>query len=150
MSRRSHLNRRAVESEAPVQYAALPWRRGPSGQIEILLVTSRGTGRWVIPKGWPIKGKTARASAEQEAWEEAGVRGRIAPDSVGAYGYPKDLSAGRVLDVNVDIFPLEVTSESAEWPEKAQRARRWVRASEAAELVAEPELRSAILGFRPD
>ena len=149
MSKLSHAHRRTQESATPAQYAALPWRRSPSGQIEILLVTSRGTGRWVIPKGWPIKGKAADASAEQEAWEEAGVLGRIAPEPVGVYGYAKGLSAGRTLDVKVDVFPLEVTSEQAEWPEKSQRERSWVRACEAAELVDEPELRSMILGFRP-
>lgn len=147
MSKLSHLSRRAQACEAPAQYAALPWRRGPSGLVEILLVTSRGTRRWVIPKGWPIKGKTASASAEQEAWEEAGVTGRIAADPAGAYGYAKGLSAGHTVDVRVEIFPLEVASEQAEWPEKAQRERRWVAAAEAAELVAEPELRSAILDF---
>lgn len=142
-------SRRAEHSAAPVQYAALPWRRSRLGHVEILLVTSRGTGRWIIPKGWPIKGKTASASAEQEAWEEAGVIGRITPEAVGGYGYDKVLSVGRTQAVGVEIFPLEVTSEAAAWPEKAQRERLWVRASEAAELVDEPELQAAILNFTP-
>lgn len=149
MSKLSRLQQGAPDSAPPVQYAALPWRRGCSGQIEILLVTSRGTRRWVIPKGWPIKGKAAHASAAQEAWEEAGIQGRIAPEPLSVYGYAKGLSAGRTIDVNVEVFPLEVTSEQAIWPEQSQRERRWVPVCEAAELVAEPELRCAILGFRP-
>lgn len=149
MAKLSHLSRRAQASAAPVQYAALPWRRAAAGQIEILLVTSRGTGRWVIPKGWPVKGKSAHASAEQEAWEEAGVVGRTAPEPVGAYGYAKGLSATESVDVAVEVFPLEVASEKPEWPERAQRERRWVAAAQAAELVDEPELRSVILGFDP-
>ena len=138
-----------MDGAPSIQYAALPWRLNPLGQIEILLVTSRGTGRWVIPKGWPIKGKSASASAEQEAWEEAGVVGRIAPEPLGAYAYDKVLSARRSKSVNVEVFPLEVTSEKTAWPEKGERKRLWLPPRQAAELVDEPALRAAILGFRP-
>lgn len=147
MSKLSHAHRRTQESAAPAQYAALPWRRSPSGQIEVLLVTSRGTGRWVIPKGWPIKGKAADASAEQEAWEEAGVRGRVARNPIGVYGYGKRRNDGHVIDVQVEVFPLEVMHEDEDWPEKLQRERSWVGPSEAARAVDEPELRELILSF---
>ena len=147
MSRLSQVYRRTQESAAPAQYAALPWRRGHSGQIEILLVTSRGTGRWVIPKGWPIRGKAAHASAEQEAWEEAGVKGPVGRKPIGVYGYGKRRNDGRVIDVQVEVFPLEVTHEDEDWPEKLERERSWVGPAEAARAVDEPELRELILSF---
>ena len=66
------------------QVAALCWRMGQGGAVEILLVTSRDTGRWVIPKGWPMDGKSASAAAAREAWEEAGVKGTVRPESIEA------------------------------------------------------------------
>lgn len=149
MGKLSRSPQRKEESGSVIQYAALPWRRSFLGHVEILLVTSRGTGRWVIPKGWPIKGKTASASAEQEAWEEAGVIGHIAPKPIGGYRYEKALSPCETAAVEVEVFPLEVICEEVTWPEKAQRERRWVRASEAAQLVHEPDLQEAIRRFLP-
>ena len=138
---------RKLESPAPFQYAALPWRRGTEGGIEILLITSRGTGRWVIPKGWPMKGKSRRTAAAREAWEEAGLRGRVGRRPIGVYRYGKCRDDGRVIDVRVEVFPLEVVHEDEDWPEKLQRERRWTDPAGAALAVDEPELRELILAF---
>ena len=63
------------DREPRAQFAALPWRRRADAGIEVLLITSRETRRWVIPKGWPIKGKSSAKSAAREAFEEADQKG---------------------------------------------------------------------------
>ncbi len=128
--------------------AALPWR-APAGSdgLEILLVSSRETRRWVIPKGWPMKGKTNPSAAAQEAFEEAGLDGRIETKPIGEYPYLKRLKSGAARRVTVDVYPLEVTGEHAIWPEKGQRTLRWMSPVEAALAVQEPELRDLIARF---
>jgi 8-oxo-dGTP pyrophosphatase MutT (NUDIX family) len=127
------------------QYAALPWR--DKDGVEILMVTSRETRRWVIPKGWPMKGKKPHAAAAREALEEAGLSGRIAKRPVGAYSYIKRLKNGAPLQCVVDVFPLKVTRQLTRWPEQEERTPHWFSAREAAESVDEPELRDLILAF---
>lgn len=136
-----------ARKNAVKQYAALPWRRGGDGRIEVLLITSRETRRWVIPKGWPITGLGGAQTAAQEALEEAGVTGEVWAEPVGGFDYDKRLKNGRLQPVDVEVFPLAVHEELDAWPEKDQRKRRWVPASEAAELVAEPHLAELIRGF---
>jgi 8-oxo-dGTP pyrophosphatase MutT (NUDIX family) len=131
------------------QSAALPWRRRPDGGPEVLLITSRETRRWVIPKGWPIKGLKPAAAAAQEALEEAGVVGLVGKRPVGAYHYDKRLRTGRTQHVRVAVFALEVTEERATWPEMHQREKLWTSPAEAAALVDEPELQALIGEFRP-
>ena len=128
------------------QVAALPWR-GEGAALQILLVSSRETKRWVIPKGWPMKGRTDPAAAAQEAYEEAGVDGVIAQQSVGDYEYLKRLKSGVARLVKVDVYPLQVTGEHATWPEKGQRTLQWMSPVEAAMGVQEPELRDVIARF---
>lgn len=130
------------------QYAALPWRRTKAG-IEILLITSRETRRWVIPKGWPMITLAAHDAAAQEAWEEAGVRGEILAAPIGAFRYRKRMKIGSPQRCRVDVYPLAVAVEAKDWPEKRQRQRRWVPAPEAARMVEEPGLRLIIEGFNP-
>lgn len=135
------------------QYGALCWRAGPEGP-EILLVTSRETGRWVIPKGWPIKDKGAAESAAREAFEEAGVRGEIAPLPLGHYVYDKVLerrkkAANRALPCEVAVFPLAVQETLGKFPEKDERRRKWFAPEVAAQKVEEPELKRLILAFQP-
>jgi 8-oxo-dGTP pyrophosphatase MutT (NUDIX family) len=120
------------------QYAALPWRRTTS--LEILLVTSRDTGRWVIPKGWPMKGKSPSAAAAREALEEAGVVGEIAKTALGAFTYVKFLKDGQGQACKVRVFPLKVIDQLADWPEKHQRMAKWFLSDEAAAAVQEPGL----------
>ena len=137
------------DREPRTQYAALPWRRRADGAVEVLLVTSRETRRWVIPKGNPIRNLKPGPSAAQEAFEEAGVRGQVRGKAVGLYHYDKRLRSGRSQHVRVFVHPLEVREELAAWPEQAQREREWVTPAEAAERVDERELKNLLAGFAP-
>jgi 8-oxo-dGTP pyrophosphatase MutT (NUDIX family) len=132
------------------QYAALPWRRGEGGRVEVLLITSRETRRWVIPKGWPMKGKSSGESAALEAFEEAGVIGRLAAVPEGSYWYEKRLKSGRLQHVTVAVFALEVSSESDTYHELGQRVRQWFSPKDAAGLVDEPELSALLADFDPE
>lgn len=126
------------------QVAALCYRE-QDGDKEVLMITSRRTGRWIIPKGWPIDGLGFPDAALYEAWEEAGVkRGRIAGKAKGSYRYRKRLQNGAERRCLVDVFPVKVDSVAGTYPESAVRQRRWVPRDEAANLVKEPELRRII------
>ena len=138
---------RSLGLELHLQYAALPWRRQGAGEVEVLLITSRGRRRWLIPKGWPIAGMSPPRAAAQEAFEEAGVRGEPAPRPLGAYLYAKKTPSGARRPVRVAVFPLEVTEVTERWPEWRQRERRWAPPQAAAELVEETELAQLILSF---
>lgn len=131
------------------QVAALPYRLTPgSGRApEVLLITSRETRRWVIPKGWPMKNHTPAEAAAKEAQEEAGVIGEIAAEAVGSYRYQKVLKHGGAILCEVAVFPLLVTSSLESWDEQHQRELRWFAASEAADLVAEEDLAALIRQF---
>jgi 8-oxo-dGTP pyrophosphatase MutT (NUDIX family) len=113
-----------------------------------MLITSRGTGRWVLPKGWPMIGVSGVESAVQEALEEAGVRGE-ASAPIGRYAYDKTLKDGGVRRLEVEVYPLAVAEELVDWKESAERTRRWFAPSEAAGLVAEPDLAEMIAAFAP-
>ena len=130
------------------QFAALPYRF--DGVLEVLLVTTRETGRWVIPKGWPMVGKTPRAAAAREALEEAGVVGKPGRRRLGAYNYPKVLKSGATVVCRVTVFPLEVVEQKATWREQDQRETRWFSPREAAEAVQEPGLSAIIRDFEDD
>ena len=127
------------------QYAALPFRR--DGEIEVLLVSSRETRRWVLPKGWPMKGRKPHAAAKREALEEAGVVGRIAKTPVGDYHYVKRLKNGAQQLCSVTVFPMEVDRQRKRWQEMDQRTTRWFPLQEAVEAVDEPELRRVLKAF---
>ena len=128
-----------------LQFAALPWRQ--TDGLEVLLVTSRESRRWVIPKGWPMKGRKPHLAAAREALEEAGVAGRIAKRPVGSYGYLKRLKNGAPLECRVEVFPLKVQRQRKRWPEQHERTFRWFPAAEAAAAVDEPELQQLIGDF---
>lgn len=127
-----------------VQYAALPYRISATGMLDILLITSRDTGRWVIPKGWPMRGKTGAEVAAQEAFEEAGIVGEAESVAIGAYHYDKRLRRGSVI-CRVEVFSLDVAGELEHWPERRQRTRSWFSCEDAAALVEEEELKTLIL-----
>lgn len=131
------------------QYAALCFRRNGAGSLEILLITSRDTGRWVIPKGWPMKGKPAHEAAATEAFEEAGIKGVVHPEPVGRYTYLKQLDNGDVAPTIVDVFQVEVLASAKSFKERGQRILRWFTPDEAARKVREIELKSLIIDFVP-
>ncbi|MHB8530928.1 MAG: NUDIX hydrolase [Caulobacteraceae bacterium] len=127
-----------------LQYAALPYRLDQG--LEIMLITSRETGRWVIPKGWPMKGKTPSAAAALEAFEEAGVEGELGK-AVGTYAYTKFRKTGAGVACKVKVFPLKVTAQHREWREKGERTARWFAAKEASAAVQERQLGRLIRKF---
>jgi 8-oxo-dGTP pyrophosphatase MutT (NUDIX family) len=140
---------REPDREPRAQFAALPWRRSADGEVEVLLITSRETKRWVIPKGWPIVQMTSAKSAAREAFEEAGVLGKVTKSPAGAYAYDKRLKNGRLQHVRVTVFALQVDSEVEAYPEAGQREKRWMALTEAATLVEEPELMVVLATFKP-
>ena len=140
---------REPDREPRAQFAALPWRRNAAGEVDVLLITSRETRRWVIPKGWPIKGKSSAKSAAREAFEEAGVTGKVKKRPVGTYAYDKRLKNGRLQRVRVTVFALEVDREAEAWPEAGQREKLWAAPAEAARAVDEPELMVLLATFHP-
>ena len=125
------------------QVGALPVR-GEPGTYEVLLVTSRETGRWIIPKGWPMKGKEDHEAAAQEAFEEAGVAGKVHHKPFGAYTYEKRQATGST-PIRVMVYILEVTEKLKQWPEKNERSRSWMSVSQAAKFVDEIGLSDILL-----
>ena len=137
--------KRRLEGGPGRLYAALPFRY--LHNLEILLISSRETHRWVIPKGWPMKGKKPHAAAAREALEEAGVVGPIGRRSIGSYSYVKRLKNGAPLLCTVEVFPLMVSRRRDRWREQDQRTSQWFPAEEAATMVEEPELQALIDEF---
>ena len=127
-----------------VQVAALPVRIDDAGNPRVLLLTSRETKRWVIPKGWPMNGRKPWEAAAQEALEEAGVVGRPCKTPIGSYAYFKRQTAH--FDVcRVDVYLLAFTEQRKSWREKGQREAEWFGLDEAAALVEEPGLIKLLL-----
>lgn len=128
-----------------LQVAALCYRSRDGQPKEVLLVTSRGTGRWIIPKGWPIKGLDGGQAALREAWEEAGVsKARLEGGAIGSYTYDKALDEGWSMQIETLVYPVAVEDMRDEFPEACQRRRKWVDPAEAANMVREPELQSIL------
>jgi 8-oxo-dGTP pyrophosphatase MutT (NUDIX family) len=127
------------------QSAALPYAF-QEGAFKVLLVTSIGTKRWIIPKGHLEPGLTASESAEAEALEEAGVLGNMMPRSIGAYRYRKRPEKGGGL-CRVRVYALEVTRVLEEYPEVGLRKRRWMSVRKAIKTVQEPDLKVLIERF---
>ncbi|HEX9859077.1 MAG TPA: NUDIX hydrolase [Paracoccaceae bacterium] len=133
------------------QYGALCWRR-IGDRLQVLLITSRETGRWVIPKGWPIAGLSPEASATREAYEEAGVEGQASARCVGFYTYDKGLGKPQAprptVPCIVAVYPLKVTALQDRYPECRERRRKWFSPQKAARKVAEPELQALLDGLK--
>jgi 8-oxo-dGTP pyrophosphatase MutT (NUDIX family) len=136
----------ATEETCRTQYGAVCWRMH-RGKVEVLLITSRDTGRWVIPKGWPIAGLTPADTAAREAWEEAGVEGSVLEYELGAFGYDKVLGPKSVVPCSVQVYGLRVAGLKDKFPEKKVRRRKWFDHDKAARKVAEPELRELLLAL---
>jgi 8-oxo-dGTP pyrophosphatase MutT (NUDIX family) len=122
------------------QIAAIPLRWNKDGDLRILMVTSRDTGRWVLPKGWTMDGKKPWRAAEIEALEEAGVKGYIAQEPIGTYHYDKRLDDGNLVPCRVRVYPMIVEKVKRDWKERHERKRHWFSASGAAAAVNEPDL----------
>jgi 8-oxo-dGTP pyrophosphatase MutT (NUDIX family) len=122
VSKRSGENRKSVSTRL-IQFAALPYRAKSKSELEVMLITSRDTGRWIIPKGWPKSGVRPHAAAAEEAYEEAGVAGEISEQPIGSYSYQKIMKDGHATRCSVRVFALRVTRQHKTWPEKRPAAR---------------------------
>lgn len=123
-----------------IQVAALPLQCTPEGRVAVGLITSRGTGRWVLPKGWPVPGVALAEAAATEARDEAGLVGEVAESPIGSYRYRKGLHTFASMLCEVQVFPLHVTGQLSDWREREQRRVAFFWPEAAAECVAEPEL----------
>ncbi len=128
------------------QVAALPFRKSDDGGMEVLMLTSRQTQRFIIPKGWPLADKKAWKAAQQEAKEEAGLIGKVKHKPLGRYRYWKRFGDHFGL-VEVDVYPLKVREQLHDWPERSERVYKWMPANDAALLVDEPQLVSLLREF---
>jgi 8-oxo-dGTP pyrophosphatase MutT (NUDIX family) len=128
-----------------LQVAALCWRQDGE-ERQFLLIRSLDSNRWIIPKGWPMRGKTLAEAAAIEAWEEAGVKGRVSPKSIGSFHYEKLRGTGVKQSCDARVFDLHVTSLEPQFPEAELRKPKWFSAKDAAKRVREPELQALILG----
>jgi 8-oxo-dGTP pyrophosphatase MutT (NUDIX family) len=126
------------------QFAVLPFVEGPEGWL-VLLVSSRGSGRWVIPKGWPKAGMTGRELAALEAFQEAGIGGDVGDDPIGSYDYTKRLHYLAWAKCRVVVYPMKVAHQFLRWPEQSSRRQTWVGPEQAADLVRERGLAQIFL-----
>jgi len=142
-----HVLPRDPKTARPLQVAALPWRRSAQGRVEVLLVTTRRSGRWSVPKGWPMIGRSSARAAAREAFEEAGVEGAVDGREIGRFDHVKRHPLFGRLRCTVVIFPLRVERQLGAWPEKRQRKRRWSTPEDAAARVGAGALRPIIRDF---
>jgi len=133
---------------ARTQHGAICWRER-NGKVQVLLITSRRTGRWVIPKGWPEEGEKPPATAHREAAEEAGVEGKVLPVCLGVFSYVKHPDLHDALPCVVAVYPVKVRSLARNWPERGERRRKWFTPKKAAAEVEETELARILKGFDP-
>ncbi len=139
--------RSGTKTDVRAQVAALCYRY-KSGKLQVCLVTTRGTGRWIIPRGWPTHQYTPADGAAIEAYEEAGVRGAAHPASIGAYSYDKPIE-DEATPVMVVVYAVAVDKMLRDWPEKGQRKRKWMSRKKAAEKLTEAGLRQIVATFDP-
>ncbi|WP_108663384.1 NUDIX hydrolase [Acuticoccus kandeliae] len=136
-----------VRRPRPLQVAALCWRQ-KGKEREVLLVTSRRSKRWILPKGWPIPGQDGVGSALQEAWEEAGVQGKPSADGpIARYTYDKREESGIRVPCEVLVYEIKVQGLDSDYPERRERTRQWVPAKKAAQMVTEPNLKAILQNF---
>ncbi|MCC0020734.1 MAG: NUDIX hydrolase [Nitratireductor sp.] len=126
-----------------LQVAALCYRKGSSGP-EVLLVTTRDTRRWIIPKGWPMTRRSARKTAEIEAYEEAGIVGKAAREPIGKFHSHKGMGEGLKLPTEVLVFPVKVKSVKRKYPERDERDLIWLPLESAIRQTNEDGLRALL------
>jgi 8-oxo-dGTP pyrophosphatase MutT (NUDIX family) len=117
------------------QAGVIPFRRKKDG-IEVCLIRNKGRKKWKLPKGFVDPGETVQQAALKEAWEEAGLTGRIVGDTIGSYDYEK-----WELKLKVSVFLMEVTEQEDEWEESRFRERRWSRVDEAFDTLKKHPIR---------
>lgn len=132
------------------QVAALPWRRDGDSKVRIPLITSRTNVRWMLPKGWPMDGKTAAEAALVEAKEKAGIDGIVSEKPIGSYRNIKIFDNGGSLPAQPVVYPILVSLELADWDKRDQRTRRWVRPKKAVKLAFEPDLKWFLIELRDE
>ena len=131
-----------------IQYGALPYRIAETGSLELLLITTRQTKQWIIPKGWPVKGLKPAKSAAREAYEEAGIRGAISAKPIGAFSYDKRLEDnGFTVPCEVRVFAMSVRRQLKSWPEAYERDSRWFEPIHALSALKDEGLRDLIAVF---
>lgn len=138
---------RDARGVVPAQFAALCSRQ-KAGRLEVLLITSRDSGRWVLPKGWQIPGRSGGETALIEAWEEAGVMGGLTGEAIGSYVYSKFLRPGHSDLCRVEVHPVKVDRLCPDFPEARERRRKWMSLAKAAKSVMEPELAALLRNLR--
>lgn len=131
------------------QYGVLAYDLAADGDPRFLLITSRTTRRWIIPRGNPIPGLSPAQSAAAEAYEEAGITGLVSPEEIGTYRYTKRRRNGSEDLANVHVFALRTTIQSGQWPERDERDWKWFTREEAVNAVDEPELKELLRSFNP-
>lgn len=142
LSELAQQHRPGLQQDIREQFGALCYRiHETSGQIEVLLITTRESHRWTIPKGWPMAGKKGHQVARQEALEEAGVRGKISKKVFGRFTYLKFLADGQRVPCMVQVHLLRVENTVEQYKESGQRDLLWCTCFEAAVKVSEPELK---------
>lgn len=128
------------------QAAAMPFM-AVDGTLEVLLVTSRRSKRWILPKGHPKKGQSLMEAARREAWEESGVVGIPSENPIGSYAATKLMPEGYEVSANILIFPILALGQSLDWPERAERSLKWCRLAEACDVVGEKALADLLRSF---
>ena len=139
--------RRFGKTDVRTQFAALCYRVRKN-KVEVCIITSRRTKRWILPKGWPIHKQTPAQAAATEAWEEAGLTGKAYDTCLGVYTYQKHTKTGGFPVITL-VYPVKIKNVHSDWPEASQRRRRWVSTAKAASKVDEPELKRIIASFTP-
>ncbi|TNF65070.1 MAG: NUDIX hydrolase [Rhodobacteraceae bacterium] len=140
--------RTASKTDVRSQFAALCYQ-AEGDKVRVLLITSRRSGRWIVPKGWPMDGVTPAEAAMREAWEEAGVVGRAQDQCLGLFSYDKEMEDGLLYPCVAMVYPVKVKHLAADYPEAAERRRKWFSPKKAAQKVGEPELQRILRDFDP-
>ena len=126
----------------------MPYRIAKTGSLELLLITTRQTKRWIIPKGWPVKGLKPAKSAAREAYEEAGIRSAMSAKPIGTFSYKKRLEPnGFTVPCEVRVFAMSVRRQLKSWPEAYERDSRWFEPTNALSALKDEGLRELIATF---